>query len=771
MDSIYLFSPWNEYKNIIPQNFQQTDALYQFIPWRMYAYEQIRKGNFPFWNPYEFGGIPFFANDQSGVLSLFNIIGYFFPFYKGFLIIAILKLIISAIGMYLFLNLFALDTASCAIGSIAYTFSALMITWLFHPLSGVTSLIPWLFWSFEQVYQSTVRRIRSKIAIFSFVTSFIIMVSFLSGHSETTVNVLLGITIYILTKLAVEHRETISVILIFTVIMIVGLLLSAIQILPFLQMLFNSVPFYNRSMVNIYEKIYLPLYAIFLWVVPNIIGNSSFSYFWMKIPTALQEAIPYIGIAPLLLGLFTLIKIKTNYKQLLPFWIMVLSGFGMAYDLPIIKWLTTLPVLRAGGAFRYIILMEFGLSALSAFGLNILINMPKHSNRQPDIYKKTVLLLLITCSISILLYWITRHSITSVSSLFRNIPFSGFLSRFTPDTIAFAVIQVVMSILFIFSTLWLIVKIYKKQMHGWIVPIGFIALTVCDLFIFGIGYNPNVSEKDFFPDTPLINKLKKLDTKKYTFYAPDIIIPPDVAMAYHLRDFRGYDMIPTFKYQNFLNIMFPDEYTNLGGSGTLFWPGYPSFTISSIAGIKYFIFPKAFKPSPQYGFLKWIGSYKDLSLWENTIALPLYYLATGIQPAENDYTALTLLSQITPENIRKAIVQGVNEPHNYKPDMIIIKEITEKPGEHVFSIQARAEGFLVLNEPYYTGWHAYINKKPVMIYPVNYLFQGIKLPAGNYEVQFIYKPKIFYTGIYISIVTLMVFLVLLLTTIRYRKIA
>ncbi len=145
IDLIYAFEPWSEYNQIppqkFPQNFRQTDALLQFIPWRFYGYGELHKEHFPLNTPYEYGGIPFFANDQSGVLSPYNLIGLLFGFKTGFLIIAILKLLLAAMGMYLFLDLFSLHKPSLIIGSIAYTFSSLMI-WFFtcsRPHNSVSS--------------------------------------------------------------------------------------------------------------------------------------------------------------------------------------------------------------------------------------------------------------------------------------------------------------------------------------------------------------------------------------------------------------------------------------------------------------------------------------------------------------------------------------------------------------------------------------------------------------------------------------------------------
>ncbi len=752
VDTIYLFSPWNEYKKIIPQNFQQADALYQFIPWRTYAYDQLKKGNFPLWNPYEYGGIPFFANDQSGVLSLFNTMGLPFSFDKGFLLIDILKLLLAAIGMYLFLNLFSLSIASCIIGSIAFTFSALMITWLYHPVSSVAAFIPWLFWAFERLYRNVLYGTKSNRFISLSIAAFIVALSFFSGHSETTANALFGVIIYYTTKIVFLHKKIIASMFMLVSSIMLGFLLAAVQTLPFLQLLFDSAPFYNRSSLPlnpVYTKIYLPFEALIAWLAPSMNGNPSFSYFWMHEITSWHEAVPYIGITPLLLGIITLIRIRPDYKRLLPFWIMVFLGFGMAYGIPGIKWLTILPLLRAGGAFRYTILMEFGLSALSAFGLEMLLQRtPVSGSKQ---HTKAAFVLLTICSSAFILYFITRYDI--------------YLS---PRT--FNAIQVILSILFITGTLWFVVKVYVRKIYSWMVPAGLIALTITDLFIFGIGYNPDVPAKDFYPVIPIISKLKTLDTKNYSFYASGSIIPPDTAMVYHVRDFRGYDMIASIKYQNFLYLMFPEEHPNIGESGLINWPEKPSPVIAGMAGIRYFIFPKGFDPNQRGNYFRLIGTYNDLSLWANTLAVPLYYLANQAVPASDTATALQLLSQSAPENVNTPVVEGITDRRLYKPGQIRLTDTGQKPGEYVFDVQAGSEGFLVLNEPFYPGWHAYMNNRPIIIHRTNYLFQGIELPQGSYTVKFEYKPGIFYTGLKISITMFILMSVVILGIVMVNRI-
>ena len=40
------------------------------------------------------------------------------------------------------------------------------------------------------------------------------------------------------------------------------------------------------------------------------------------------------------------------------------------------------------------------------------------------------------------------------------------------------------------------------------------------------------------------------------------------------------------------------------------------------------------------------------------------------------------------------------------------------------------------------------------MYQVNYLFQGIKLPAGTYTVKITYAPRMVYIGLIVSAITI-----------------
>lgn len=65
-------------------------------------------------------------------------------------------------------------------------------------------------------------------------------------------------------------------------------------------------------------------------------------------------------------------------------------------------------------------------------------------------------------------------------------------------------------------------------------------------------------------------------------------------------------------------------------------------------------------------------------------------------------------------------------------------------------------GWLVLKDNYYPGWEAWVDGKQTKIYRGNYTMRAIFLEAGNHQVEFIYRPKIFKWGVIMTILGILV---------------
>ncbi len=78
----------------------------------------------------------------------------------------------------------------------------------------------------------------------------------------------------------------------------------------------------------------------------------------------------------------------------------------------------------------------------------------------------------------------------------------------------------------------------------------------------------------------------------------------------------------------------------------------------------------------------------------------------------------------------------------YEPQRIEITSRNEQPG------------FLVLSEIYYPGWEARIDRKRVPVERVNYALRGLAVPAGNHQIEFIFRSPSFRAGAGVSLLGL-----------------
>jgi len=71
-------------------------------------------------------------------------------------------------------------------------------------------------------------------------------------------------------------------------------------------------------------------------------------------------------------------------------------------------------------------------------------------------------------------------------------------------------------------------------------------------------------------------------------------------------------------------------------------------------------------------------------------------------------------------------------------------------------VRAQSDRFIKIPDTFYPGWTASINGEPVHIYRTDLMFRGLKLPAGEYVLEFQYAPRsVFYGGL-IALLTLLV---------------
>lgn len=87
------------------------------------------------------------------------------------------------------------------------------------------------------------------------------------------------------------------------------------------------------------------------------------------------------------------------------------------------------------------------------------------------------------------------------------------------------------------------------------------------------------------------------------------------------------------------------------------------------------------------------------------------------------------------------------------------------PNKLVYNTENSGEGFIVFSEVWYgpnKGWQAYVDSKPVDHIRVNYWLRGLKVPAGKHNIVFEFKPKSYYVGETISMMSSLIMILMFL---------
>jgi uncharacterized membrane protein YfhO len=71
-------------------------------------------------------------------------------------------------------------------------------------------------------------------------------------------------------------------------------------------------------------------------------------------------------------------------------------------------------------------------------------------------------------------------------------------------------------------------------------------------------------------------------------------------------------------------------------------------------------------------------------------------------------------------------------------------------------VEARATrpGILVVSDAWAPGWHAVMGGEELKVERVDYLFRGVRVPAGTHIVEFSYRPLSWRIGWIVSLVSL-----------------
>lgn len=104
-----------------------------------------------------------------------------------------------------------------------------------------------------------------------------------------------------------------------------------------------------------------------------------------------------------------------------------------------------------------------------------------------------------------------------------------------------------------------------------------------------------------------------------------------------------------------------------------------------------------------------------------------------------------------------------------RDSLAIIKLDSYSPNHLVYSSVSNTDQLAVFSEIYYSkGWEVTVSGEKAEHFRVNYILRGMVIPAGEHKIEFRFRPKAYFTGEKIALVSSLLML-LLLAGVFYRE--
>lgn len=713
----------------------------------------------PLWNPYMFSGTPFLANPSSGIFYPINIIFLLLPTSFAFDYLFILDIFLIGLFTYLFARKINLDNFSSFISAIVFMFSGTIIYRVYPGHLYILDAIVWLpiiLFFYERIFE---KRNYVSGAIAGIAISLMIFV----GHSQFTFYNLMFSSLYFLLRLFFDLKETKNLIktlklfFIFTLSIITALGISAIQLIPSLE-LSNLSERSGGISFDFATAFSLPIYQVASFILPNFFGSPFNTTYWGK--GNIWELGGYLGLAPLLFSTLAVFLKRNKYVTIfLAFSILALllsfGNYGPLYNF-FYNYVPFFNLFRAPARFLYI--YAFSVSILCGLGLNYILS----NNFKKKIYLIKKLFLLgfttsIFTTIISLFFYLSPNLSLYEKYVLRNSFAVGINHQviFNQTIIDLFFFGVFSFIIFLSILLHIFKKIKVR-----IFMIFIFTITIAQLWIFDYKV-VNLISLDKLLETPKVVQQINKDKSIYRVFSKTGDYNPILMINGH-QVLTGYEGEYLRNYRDFLWLMGPHAETPFESFIVINSINNP--VILSLLNTKYVIWDEELNSNN----LKLIQKYKNnLFLYENLYNFPRAYLVLDnivkerkfiISDNQSNTFKLKSLKNYSFLTFEKSDIYKNINVDNYSPDKISLNVTNEKPA------------YLILSEIWYPGWKAYDNGREIKIQIADYIFRTIHLEKGSHKIIFTFESGSFKTGRNISLLSIIVIaLIVIFGRIKNKK--
>lgn len=743
----------------------ERDLSVFFIPPRLLWLEILRGGEFPLWNPYALLGHPLFATLQPGILYPVNILLLVLPFDLAFNWTIIIHFPLAGVFTFLLLRELKASHSGAFTGSIVLMLSGYLFS--LHNVMSTLFSVTWI----PLALLFFLRAVRVVSYPYAVMTGVTLAVMFLGGGIESLFAcfMLLGFMAMLPSVLDIDGGAGTAAVkkrfALLAVSAAVFLILSAVQLLPFLELASQStraggLQFFEATTWSFHPKDFIQFF------LPDPFGYfSSDEKYWSN-----QSWIKtvYTGTLPFLMSVFFFRKYG---KNALPFALTALFflSLSMGRNNPVyyylFSWAPVFNKIRYPVKFLFITVLF--LSIASGLGMD---SVRKAFEEKGVFQRRFVLGLVITatacaCAFGLMHFyndgiraWLAANGVDHPGWNY------AYINIFNTKRGLFFLIISALALFFSFNS----ARIRRFLPHA------LILILAVDLFFAHVGYYRFMDSEAYHRKGHVLEFLSKEQGLFRAFVTPvtnkDSLeldgneeLDQKILKSIDLNKERlmGYNLEHKVFDSGGLEVMRRGDYTGLF---TLIstQPKIDSTKLLDLFNIRYIVsIPKI--ESPGYKLRAVLGAggkdlagYEDLKtikVYENGNSLPRFFIASDwkIVKDREEYSKTFLSKSFDPgatvllekapwpgQPTGKQGLGGEVEVTAYRNNSIDLKVKTDGPG------------ILVASESWYPGWKVFVDGVEKELLRADQVLRGVPLEKGEHIVRFIYDPLSFKAGFIIT---------------------
>lgn len=245
---------------------------------------------------------------------------------------------------------------------------------------------------------------------------------------------------------------------------------------------------------------------------------------------------------------------------------------------------------------------------------------------------------------------------------------------------------------------------------------------------------------------------------RYQFASPETtsILVNNRGVLHGVEDAQGYNPVQMKRFVEYLTALNgrSQEYHD----ANVYFEGFDS-PLFDLLNIRYIVIPATYAPDrSDLAELerRFPTIYADgqVQVLENPEALPRAWVVHQARQVKAE-EVLPLLASGRVDPRETALLESSLPPMEVPPDTSSSTAtlISSTPEALTYETRADAPGLLMLSETYDPNWRAYVDGKEVDLYTANYLLRAVPIPAGEHTVELRYESRPLKVGLGISTFT------------------